>query len=64
MVSKPVNEHYGSAQPMTEAEFEQRLLTKGIINEIPLGLNEEDDDFEPVEVSGEPVSETIIRERR
>jgi hypothetical protein len=48
----------------TEEEFLQHLLAKGVISEIPVGMTDEEDDFEPVEFEGEPVSETIIRERR
>jgi hypothetical protein len=48
-----------------EDEFERYLLAKGVINEIP-SRDERDDEFdafEPIEVQGEPLSETIIRER-
>jgi hypothetical protein len=55
----------GESKPqMTEEEFLQTLLAKGVISEIPVGITEEEDNFEPVEFEGEPVSETIIRERR
>jgi hypothetical protein len=49
---------------ITEDELEQRLYAKGIIGTIPnpIGLSE-DDDWEPIEITGEPLSETIIRER-
>ena len=48
-----------------EDEFERYLLSKGVINEIPSRdeRDEEFDAFEPIEVQGEPLSETIIRER-
>jgi hypothetical protein len=48
-----------------EDEFERYLLAKGVINEIPSRdeRDEEFDAFEPIEVHGEPLSETIIRER-
>lgn len=49
---------------MTEEEFAEYLLAKGVIRKIPKGITEEEDDFEPIEVEGEPLSETIIRERR
>jgi len=51
---------------ITEDEFEQMLFAKGIISNIP-NLDEytdEDEDFEPIDVEGEPLSEMIIRERR
>ena len=49
---------------ITEEAFLQKLLANGFISEIPEGMTDEEDDFEPVEFEGEPVSETIIRERR
>ena len=49
-----------------EDEFERQLLAKGVISHIPTRdeTDEEFDQFEPIEVAGEPLSETIIRERR
>ena len=49
-----------------EDEFERYLLAKGLINQIPTrDENDEDfDAFEPFKIDGEPLSETIIRERR
>jgi hypothetical protein len=49
-----------------EDEFERQLLAKGLISQIPTRdeTDEEFDKFEPIEVAGEPLSETIIRERR
>lgn len=49
-----------------EDEFERYLLAKGMINQIPARdeTDQEFDTFEPIEVDGEPLSETIIRERR
>ena len=49
---------------ITEEEFLQYLLAKGVISEIPEGMTDEEDDFEPIEFEGEPLSEMIIRERR
>ena len=50
----------------TENEFLQVLLQKGIITNIPNPAEDadEDDEFEPVEVQGKPLSETVIEERR
>lgn len=42
----------------------QKLYDEGVITHIPSGISDEDDGFEPVEIEGEPLSETIIRERR
>jgi len=49
-----------------EDEFERQLLAKGVITHIPTRdeTDEEFDKFEPIDVAGEPISETIIRERR
>jgi hypothetical protein len=50
----------------TEGEFHQMLLQRGIISNIPNPADDadEDDQFEPVEVQGQPLSETVIEERR
>ena len=55
------------AHPQTaEGEFHQMLLQKGIISNIPNPADDadEDDEFEPVDVQGQPLSETVIEERR
>ena len=49
---------------ITEEQFLQYLLAKGVITHIPAGMTDEEDDFEPIEIEGEPLSEMIIRERR
>jgi hypothetical protein len=52
---------------MTEAEFDQHLLKIGLISSLPdpaLDLDDDDPDDQPVPITGEPLSETIIRERR
>ncbi len=52
-------------EPISEDEVERRLLAKGIISSIPSRLpDEEEEDYEPIEVEGQPLSETIIEERR
>ncbi len=49
-----------------EDEFERYLLTKGVASHIATRdeTDDEFDAFEMIEVKGEPLSETIIRERR
>jgi hypothetical protein len=49
-----------------EAEFKQRLLELGLLTRITPGLaaGAPPRDREPVPVTGNPVSETIIKERR
>lgn len=52
---------------MTEDEFEQNLLAKGIISEVPARRRDytAHRDFQPVRIlDGKPISETIIEERR
>ena len=53
-----------SAPTLDELEdaFERELVAEGIIS-IPEN-EDEDDDWEPVEVTGKPISEMIIEERR
>ena len=48
-----------------EKEFVQNLLRKGIISEMPLRLPDDEfrQNFKRIEIKGEPLSETIIRER-
>jgi hypothetical protein len=48
-----------------ETEVSERLLAKGIISEIPERMSDEEDaEFGLITIKGEPLSETIIRERR
>lgn len=57
----------GLTEEEAERAFERWLLAAGILLSIPpppSSLKDEDFDFEPFEVEGEPLSEQIIRERR
>ena len=47
-----------------EDAFERELAAEGIIALPDFSLEEEAEDWEPIEVTGEPLSEMIIRERR
>ncbi len=45
----------------------QRLLAAGLITQLPdpaEDIDDDDPDDQPIEIVGEPLSETIIRERR
>lgn len=55
-----------SKPQMTEEEFERHLYEKGIISEVkpPITDFSRYDDYQPITVTGEPISETIIKERR
>ena len=54
-------------EPMTRDEFNRRLLAEGRLASLPdpaLDIDDDDPDDQPIEIPGEPLSETIIRERR
>jgi len=55
-----------STPPSSEDLLNQRLLASGLIRRIPPRIitSGSQNRFSPIEVEGEPVSETIIRERR
>ena len=63
-LARSVNQTPESQAVISEDEVDRLLLAEGVISEIPPGLDDEEEDFEPVEITGEPLSETIIRERR
>jgi hypothetical protein len=48
-----------------EREFEEAMLAEGFFEHIPAQTmtDEEFDEYEPIEIEGEPLSEQIIRER-
>lgn len=54
-----------SEPQMTEEEFAQHLYKKGIIGKPPPPITDFSryENFQPVKVEGDPVSETIIKER-
>jgi putative addiction module CopG family antidote len=59
-VPEPVDKN-----PSTEEEFKRQLLESGLMTRLPIPLDPASyQDFHPVELDGEPLSETIIRERR
>jgi Arc/MetJ-type ribon-helix-helix transcriptional regulator len=46
-------------------ELHRQMLADGLLSQLPKSADDIDDDHEePVEIDGEPLSETIIRERR
>jgi putative addiction module CopG family antidote len=51
--------------PLTEAEFDQHLLALGLMSQLPdTDADFDDPDDQLIEIKGEPLSETVIRERR
>jgi hypothetical protein len=54
-------------RPLTADEFNQQLFAAGRIASLPdpaLDIDDDDPDDAPVPIKGEPLSETILRERR
>ena len=65
-LTRSLGEQAAPRRQLSEAEVERTLLAEGIISEIPPRHPDQAIrlDFKPVEVKGQPVSETIIEERR
>jgi hypothetical protein len=56
-----------TGKPRTPKELNQRLFAAGLISQLPDPSQDLDDDEpedRPVTIKGEPLSETILRERR
>lgn len=51
--------------PVNKEAFHRRLIAKGMMSELPDTASDYDDpDDQPITIEGEPLSETVIRERR
>ena len=51
--------------PLTKDEFHRHLIEVGLMSRLPdTAADFDDPDDEPVPIKGEPLSETVIRERR
>ena len=58
-------DYLDSLKKLTEAEFDQHLLNIGLMGQLPdTNADFDDPDDEPIKIKGEPLSETVIRERR
>lgn len=52
-------------KPLTEEEFQRRLVEMGLMDQIPDPSSDDDQpDDQPVNIKGKPLSETVISERR
>jgi len=52
-------------KPLSPDELNRRLLASGLVSQLPDPAQDiDDDDDPPIVIKGEPLSETIIRERR
>ena len=61
-----LNEWLGAPQAqLSEAEFEQHLVKRGILSEVPPPITDLSPCLhrKPIQVKGKPLSETIIEER-
>lgn len=58
-----LNKRQSNAAP-DEDEIERILLAKGLISEIPSRTADKGEEtYEPIKVSGKPLSETVLEER-
>jgi hypothetical protein len=65
--AKPARTAAPKKKPLTADEFNRRLLAEGRLASLPdpaLDLDDDDPDDQPIAIEGEPLSETILRERR
>ncbi len=54
-----------ATKPMTERELLQHMLDTGLMSQLPdTDADDDDPDDQPIEIEGESLSETVIRERR
>lgn len=60
---KLLNDSDFNAETTAQGEFDRVLFEEGFLANLP-DESDKDEDFEPVEFSGKPISETIIEERR
>src|SRR5262245_59475175 len=52
-------------KPLTKEEFHRHLVEIGLMSQLPdTAVDFDDPDDEPIPIKGEPLSETVIRERR
>ena len=59
------SESNGQTKSQTsQDEFDRALFDEGFLVNLPVENGDIENDFEPVEFTGKPISETIIEERR
>jgi hypothetical protein len=66
LASPPADHPALTAEEQAEQELQRRLVEAGVLSEIkpPRSLAPAGERFTPVPIKGEPLSETVIRERR
>jgi hypothetical protein len=65
--AKPPRAATATKKTLTRDEFHRQLLAEGRIASLPdpaLDIDDDDPDDQPIAIEGEPLSETIIRDRR
>ena len=65
--AKPKQNATPARQRLTLVELHQEMLASGLISQLPNSaedIDDDDPDDQPAAIDGEPLSETIIRERR
>jgi hypothetical protein len=63
-LAKPVQP---KEKPLSIEEIHRQMMARGLIRRLPdptLDIDDDDPEDQPVSIEGEPLSETIIRERR
>lgn len=63
-IKRNLLERSEQSEIISEKVIWQKLFEEGFITHVPSNVSSEEDEFEPIEIEGEPISETIIRERR
>lgn len=53
-----------SEEERLEREVDRILISRGLMRETPIGMTDEEEYFEPIKITGKPLSEIIIEERR
>ena len=65
--AKPPRAAAATKKPLTRNEFHRQLLAEGRLASLPdpaLDIDDDDPSDQPIAIEGEPLSETILRERR
>jgi hypothetical protein len=56
-----------ATKPLSIDEIHRQMMARGLITRLPdpaLDIDDDDPDDQPIAIEGEPLSETILRERR
>jgi Arc/MetJ-type ribon-helix-helix transcriptional regulator len=60
-----LRQHLPAKKPLTEAELQQHMQDIGVMSQLPdTAADFDDPGDQPIDLEGEPLSETVIRERR